>query len=185
MEKYLRDYPLVSLCGLNCGLCPMYIGKYCPGCGGGEGNQSCSIKRCAYEHDSLQFCHQCKQFPCVKYESEDVYDSFITHRNRFKDFEKMRAIGIDKYYQEQIEKNRILSYLLANYNAGRQKSFFLVAVNLLDLYELNELLIEINNQTNNTNMSLKEKSLIAVACFNECAKRKGLVLKLHRKPKNK
>ena len=30
---------LFSLGGLNCGLCPMFLNKYCPGCGGGEGNQ--------------------------------------------------------------------------------------------------------------------------------------------------
>lgn len=29
----------MSFCGLNCGLCPMFIGKYCGGCG--NGNQSC------------------------------------------------------------------------------------------------------------------------------------------------
>jgi len=27
----------------------MHIGGYCPGCGGGEGNQSCKIARCGME----------------------------------------------------------------------------------------------------------------------------------------
>ena len=36
----------LSLCGLNCGLCTMYLGKYCPGCGGGEGNQQYSTPGC-------------------------------------------------------------------------------------------------------------------------------------------
>lgn len=44
MKGFVRENQLLSLCGLNCGLCPMFLGKYCGGCG--NGNQSCSIARC-------------------------------------------------------------------------------------------------------------------------------------------
>ena len=47
MKNFKRDNLLFSLCGLNCGLCPMKIDGYCPGCGGGAGNQSCKIARCS------------------------------------------------------------------------------------------------------------------------------------------
>ena len=50
MKGFNRKNQLFSLCGLNCGLCPMFLNKYCPGCGGGEGNQSCKIARCSMEH---------------------------------------------------------------------------------------------------------------------------------------
>ena len=40
MKDFIRDDDLFSLCGLNCGLCTMHIDGYCPGCGGGEGNQT-------------------------------------------------------------------------------------------------------------------------------------------------
>ena len=43
MKGFVRENQLLSLCGLNCGLCPMFLGKYCGGCG--NGNQSCSIAR--------------------------------------------------------------------------------------------------------------------------------------------
>lgn len=33
MKGFYRDNQLFSLCGLKCGLCPMYLNKYCPGCG--------------------------------------------------------------------------------------------------------------------------------------------------------
>lgn len=45
MKGFKRNNQLLSLCGLNCGLCPMHIDGYCPGCGGGAGNQSCRIAR--------------------------------------------------------------------------------------------------------------------------------------------
>ena len=51
MKGFNRPNQLFSLCGLNCGLCPMFLNKNCPGCGGGEGNQSCKIAKCSMEHD--------------------------------------------------------------------------------------------------------------------------------------
>mgnify|MGYP007039300262 CR=1 FL=1 len=41
MKGFERKNQLFSLCGLNCGLCPMRLGNYCGGCG--NGNQSCGI----------------------------------------------------------------------------------------------------------------------------------------------
>ena len=32
MKNFKRCYPLLSLCGLNCGLCSMHLDNYCPGC---------------------------------------------------------------------------------------------------------------------------------------------------------
>jgi len=32
MKGFHRSYTLFSLCGLNCGLCPMHIDKYCHSC---------------------------------------------------------------------------------------------------------------------------------------------------------
>ena len=57
MKNYGRSYPYLSLCGLNCSLCTMHLSGYCPGCGGGEGNQPCSFFKCAGEHGSVEFCY--------------------------------------------------------------------------------------------------------------------------------
>jgi len=53
MKGFKRENRLLSLCGLNCGLCTMYLGKYCPGCGGGEGNQPCAMARCSLQHPGV------------------------------------------------------------------------------------------------------------------------------------
>ena len=71
MKNFKRDNLLFSLCGLNCGLCPMKIDGYCPGCGGGAGNQSCKIARCSMEHGGIEYCFQCGKYPCEKYEGID------------------------------------------------------------------------------------------------------------------
>ena len=138
MKGFHRDNQLFSLCGLNCGLCPMHLNKYCPGCGGGEGNQSCKIAKCSLEHDGVEYCFRCREYPCEKYEHIDEFDSFITHSNRKADLKKAREIGIEAYNAEQTEKTELLNLLLANYNDGRKKTLFCVAVNLLELQEIND-----------------------------------------------
>lgn len=143
MKGFERKNQLFSLCGLNCGLCPMLLGNYCGGCG--NGNQSCRIAKCSLEQGQIEYCYECRQYPCEKYQHIDDYDSFITHKRRKADLERAKNIGIEQYNLEQQEKTQILSYLLSNYNDGRRKTFFCVAVNLLELSELQEAMKQIQS----------------------------------------
>lgn len=74
----------------------MRLGGYCPGCGGGEGNQGCAIARCSLTRGGLEYCWQCGEFPCVRYREIDRYDSFITHQNQLAvnllELEELRKI---------------------------------------------------------------------------------------------
>ncbi len=62
MKGFKRKNQFLSLCGLNCGLCPMRLGKHCGGCG--NGNQSCAIARCSLEQGDVEYCYECKEYPC-------------------------------------------------------------------------------------------------------------------------
>ena len=104
MKGFTRAELRFSLCGLNCGLCPMNLDGYCSGCGGGEGNQSCKTARCSLEHGAPAYCFQCGAFPCENYGGMDEYDSFITHRNRLADMERARTGGLERYQAEQAER---------------------------------------------------------------------------------
>lgn len=84
----------------------------------------------------MEYCYECGQYPCEKYEHIDEYDSFIMHRGQKADLEKARSMGIEQYNLEQQEKIKIFSWLLYNYNDGRRKNFFCVAANLLELSEI-------------------------------------------------
>lgn len=181
MKNFSRSYPLFSLCGLNCGLCSMYLGNYCPGCGGGAGNQLCAIARCSQQHDGIEYCYLCEEYPCVKYEGIDEFDSFITHRNQLKDFEKVKKIGIELYKSELAEKIEILKYLLANFNDGRRKSFFCLAVNLLELQDIKSVVEQIKTETESDNLTLKEKAAIAANLFQTMAVKRSILLKLNKK----
>lgn len=181
MKGFHRENQLISLCGLNCGLCPMHLNKYCPGCGGGEGNQSCKIAKCSLEHNGMEYCFQCSKYPCEKYSHIDDFDSFITHRNRRADLKKAKEIGIEDYNAEQLEKIKILDILLSGFNDGRKKTLFCTAVTLLDLQELREVLRHIENRSDLETLTLKEKSAFAAELLKAAAAKNNIELKLRKK----
>lgn len=179
MKGFERKNQLFSLCGLNCGLCPMFLGNYCGGCG--NGNQSCKIAKCSLEHGKIEYCYECEQYPCEKYQLIDEYDFFITRRRRKADLERAKNIGIEQYNLEQQEKTKILFYLLSNYNDGRRKNFFCVAVNLLELSELRDAIKQIQSNDELSSLPFKEQCLYVVEVFQEIADRRNIKLKLMKK----
>ena len=135
MKNFDRKYPCFALCGLNCGLCPIHhMANGCPGCGGGEGQQSCAIARCSLEQGRPEYCFQCASYPCQKFDDLSEFDSFLPTRNRQADFLRAQTMGLEAYRAMMDEKIAILEHLLARYNDGRRKTFFCTAVNLCLLY---------------------------------------------------
>lgn len=179
MKGFKRENQLFSLCGLNCGLCPMFLGKHCGGCG--NGNQSCKIAKCSTEQGKIEYCYECKRYPCEKYRHIDEYDSFITHRRQKSDLEKAQRIGIAQYNLEQREKAQILNYLLSNYNDGRRKNFFCVAANLLELSELQEAINQIRANDELASLPIKTQCSYVADVFQKIADRRNIELKLIKK----
>lgn len=182
MEKYSRAYTKLSLCGLNCGLCPMYHMKSksrCPGCGG-YNHQACGFKTCASQHGGVEYCFECKEYPCARYEGFADYDSFISHKNMFTNFEKIQANGLESYRVELDKKVEILTVLLEGYNDGRRKTFYSQVANLLELKDVVDVMEQIKVSVNPTD-SLKERAVITVRLFQKMADKRGITLKLHRK----
>lgn len=178
MKGFERKNQLLSLCGLHCGLCPMRLGKHCGGCG--SGNQSCAIAKCSLDQGKIEYCYQCAHYPCEKYDDIEKFDSFITHRGQKSNLEKARRSGIDVYDREQEEKVRILNRLLSDYCDGRRKNFFCVAVNLLEISEIQEALDRIEAEPGSA-LSVREKSQYAADVFREIAARRNIALRLNRK----
>ena len=183
MKGFVRDETRFSLCGLNCRLCSMHLGGYCPGCGGGAGNQSCAIAKCSLEHGGVPFCWECPEYPCPRYESFDDGDSFVPHRNRQQDIALFRELGLDAYLAQLEEKRAILNKLLAHYNDGRRKTFFNTAVYLLPLEDLRSVIALLDSQPELSEQTVKEQALAAVKLLQEAADRSGISLKLNKKSK--
>lgn len=183
MKGFTREETRFSLCGLGCALCSMRLSGYCPGCGGGAGNQNCSIAKCSLEHGGVQFCWECPEYPCFRYEDFDDGDSFIPHRNRQQDIAQARELGLEDYLAQLEEKRAILDELLARYNDGRRKTLFNTAVYLLPLEDLRAVIAALGSRPELTRRLIKERALAAVGLLQEAADRRGISLKLNKKPK--
>lgn len=183
MKGFTRAETRFSLCGLNCALCSMHLGGYCPGCGGGAGNQSCVIAKCSLEHGGISFCWECREYPCPRYEGFDDGDSFVPHRNRQQDIDMVRELGLDACLARLEEKRAIFEQLLAHYNDGRRKTFFNTAVYLLPLEDLQAVMIALNSRPELGGQAAKERALAAVGLLQEAADRRGISLKLNKKLK--
>ena len=96
----------------------------------------------------------------------DEFDSFITHRNQKTDLEKMQRTGEEAYNSEQIEKRQILDRLLSEYNDGRKKTLFCLAVNLLPLEDLRSVFedgddeMTVQDRAKQMEKRLKERSSV-------------------------
>lgn len=183
MKGFTRTETRFSLCGLNCALCPMHLGGYCPGCGGGAGNQSCAMAKCSLEHGGVPFCWECPEYPCSRYEGFDDGDSFVPHRNRQQDIAQARKLGLEACLVQLEEKRTILDELLAHYNDGRRKTLFSTAVYLLPLEDLRSVMAALGSRPELAEKPIKERALSAVEMLQETADRRGISLKLNKKPK--
>lgn len=188
MKSYHRENPLFSLCGLNCGLCPMYHsdGSFvCPGCGGADfypKHPTCAIVSCSLRHGNVEYCFQCSEFPCARYPAKSDYDSFISYQNVHRDFEKFQRVGAAAYNAELAQKMDILKDLLQHYNAGRQKSLFCTAVNLLELEDIQQVMAQIEHEAA-SEPDLKKRAATATRCFEQMGEARCLSLRLRKKKK--
>ena len=183
MRDFARTETRFSLCGLNCALCSMRLGGCCPGCGGGAGNQSCAIAKCSLAHGGVSFCWECPEYLCPRYEGFDDGDSFVPHRNRQQDVAQARALGLEAYLDRLEKKQAIFEALLNHYNDGRRKTFFNTAVYLLPLEDLQSVMELLESRPELEDRPIKEQALAAVGLLQEVADRRGMSLKLVKKPK--
>jgi len=96
-----------------------------------------------------------------------------------KDFEKVKETGLEAYQSELNEKIKILQNLLGNYNDGRRKNFFCLAVNVLQLSDIREIMEQITAETRSRDLTVKEMSVIAVRLFQKKADERKMSLKLN------
>lgn len=95
--------------------------------------------------------------------------------------ERAQRIGIAQYNFEQQEKAKILSHLLSNFNDGRRKNLFCVAVNLLDLSDLKEAMEQIQSNEELSLLPYKEQCSFVAEMLQKLAARRNIELKLIKK----
>lgn len=92
--------------------------------------------------------------------------------------EKAKRIGSAAYQAEQRKKWEILEFLLDTCNDGRRKGFFALAVNLLELEELQTVREEL---ARDGDLPLKERAARAASMLRALADRRQVELKLRKR----
>lgn len=179
MKAYNRNEPHFSLCGLNCALCPRYHTEgtsKCPGCGGEDfylKHPTCAIITCNNKHEHVEFCFECSEYPCERYNFPKNVDSFISYKNIEQNMADAKS-DLASYLKELSEKKCILEQLITHHNDGKSKGFFCLAVNLLSLDTLNEIITALQNNIDTD----------AVGLLKQKANELGIELKLRKELKN-
>jgi hypothetical protein len=101
---------MLAPCGMNCGVCYVYLKKKnpCLGCRGQEDSKpehcrKCEIKDCA-QAKSIDFCSACSSFPCAIIKRMDK-----SYRQRYQvslieSAIRQKAIGAEQYLSEERQK---------------------------------------------------------------------------------
>jgi hypothetical protein len=183
MKVYKRTYPVFSLCGLNCVLCPRYNDEgssRCPGCGGNnfyEKHPSCKVINCSLKQGNIEFCFECVEYPCERYNSIGEKDSFISYKNVKVNLNKAKK-DLSTYLDELNERKILLEKLILKYNDGKSKSFFCLVANNISLPSLKKCMKEIENIDNG--IDKKEVSKEIRLLFQKYAKKEDVDLELRK-----
>lgn len=190
MKRFDRETPQFSLCGLNCCLCPRFRTtgpSRCPGCGGVdfyEKHPACGIISCSLRHGGVEYCFQCDEYPCDRYSGKNDKDSFITYQHVPSDMDAAKNNGVGSYLDQLSKKSIILDDLLKDWDNGRLKSYYCLAVNLLPLAELEATMSQLvqKNAQMGTDFSdhTARNALMVKECFDRLAAEKGVSLQLRR-----
>ena len=191
MDRHpLKKYPVVGVCGLNCGLCPRYHTagpSRCPGCCGEgfwEKHPSCGFITCCVKNRGLETCAECSDFDeCQRVakllDSAEQRDSFISYRPVPSNLSFIREHGIKEYVRLEFEKQEFLKHLLANYDEGRSKSFYCTSCQLVPLDKLKEALKKAEAEITR-DIPLKERAKAVRAVISNMAESMGIDLKLRK-----
>jgi hypothetical protein len=102
------------------------------------------------------------------------------------DMDTANEIGVETYLDQLTKKSRILDILLDEWDNGRLKSYFCLAVNLLPLVDLEiamSKLVQMNHQQStdsSVNLGNDNNGKIAKEYFDTLAAEMGISLQLRR-----
>jgi hypothetical protein len=192
LKKYpTKKYPTISVCGLDCGLCPRYytVGtSRCPGCCGPDffnKHPSCSFITCCVKKRNLEICAECSDFPCSKFKSDEEYrqlkesSSYPSYKKVMPNLNFIKEHGIEKFVEQQKKRIELFETIIGSFDDGRSRSFFCKAAALLDLTSLISSLdkatykIKANRIKQN---DVKNKAKILKVILNEIALKDGVEL---------
>jgi hypothetical protein len=180
-------YPQIGICGLSCSLCPNYhtdAKSRCLGCKSKERMAvGCPFITCAIKKKGIEFCWDCEESKtCKKWRSHreagKKADSFKCYQKLEDDIIFIQKNGVPEFERTQKIRERLLREMLKEFNEGRSKSYYCIAVTIMEIGELKEALAKAKK--NSKNLEIKEKSKLLHSELDKIALKKKYCLKLRK-----
>lgn len=181
------NYPEIGVCGLSCRLCPMYnteTESRCLGCKSQNRMAvGCPFITCAVKKKGIEFCWECTENKtCKKWkkhrETGKKYDSFKCYQRLEEDILFIQNKGVNEFEEIQKKREHVLKEMLKEFNEGRSKSYYCIAVTVLEIEELKKALAQAKKDSYGLEMRGKSKVLHSI--LDDIAEKKGYCLKLRK-----
>ena len=192
LNRYpVKKYPIVGVCGLDCGLCSRFHadGKSrCPGCCGQsffEKHPSCGFVTCAVKQRGLESCAECQDWhDCEKVyqllQAAQLRDSFLSYKPVPDNLSFMKQNGVAAFAREMEAKQQVLLKLLQKFDDGRAKLFYCTACQLLLVADL-EKTIQITEKSVKPSDDIKDKARLMRGAIGKLAATMNVDLQLRNK----
>ncbi len=181
------EYPQIGICGLSCRLCPNYhteTKSRCLGCKSeGRMTAGCPFITCAIKKKGVEFCWECQENKtCQKWRNHrdfsKQHDTFKCYQKLEDDIALIRKKGLAEFEKLQKIREQLLREMLQEFNEGRSKSYYCIAVTVLEIDELKESIFNARNGYEGS--EIKDKSRLLHSILNEIAIRKKYCLELRK-----
>ncbi len=181
------EHSKIGICGLYCGLCPMFHSEGESRCGGckSEGRMTvgCVFITCAVKRKGVEFCWDCDEDAvCSRWrkhrESGKEHDSFKCYQKLEDDIHFIRKNGVGEFEKSQEIRESLLKDMLREFNEGRSKTYYCIAATVLEIDELEKALNEARSRSNS--LEIKEKSGLLHSLLDKVSEEKNYRLKLRK-----
>lgn len=182
-------YPAIGICGLSCRLCPHYHTEGTSRCEGCKTESrmgaGCPFITCAIKKQGVEFCHDCKDSAaCGRWakhrEAGKIADSFKCYQTLEQDIAVIQEQGIGVFETDQRKRESLLKEMLDEFNDGRSKSYYCIAVTVMRIDELETALQEARSRAGGS-ADRKDRSKILHAILDRIAMEREYLLKLRKR----
>jgi hypothetical protein len=141
----------------------------------------------AIKKKGIEFCWQCDEsVTCERWSAHRKfsreYDTFVCYQKLEDNIASIQRHGIDAFEESQRIREKFLKDMLSNFNEGRSKSYYCVAVTVFEIEDLKVALAQIRKESDG--LPIKERSKMLHTIMNKIAEDKLYDLRL-RKPSKK
>ena len=181
------QHPEIGVCGLSCRLCPRYYTEGKSRCGGckkpSRMGAGCPFITCAVKRRGIEFCWQCDESAaCEKWRRHrDLgrqHDSFVCYQRLDENIAFVQREGVRAFEGEQKAREGLLRAMLREFNDGRSRTLYSIAVTVMQVEELKEALTQARKKSRAADVKAKAEVLRSI--LQSVGRENGYCLKLRK-----